>query len=197
MQITLTEKTAEQNRLLSVFNEYNRSWQEKIAECAKAYADCVRAGIDMGERVGPSLRLLFERLADGKLIARAAPKLLGHPRMIEVMSSLPVEAQESIVDGGVEVWRGNEKTKVAFHDVAPSEAARLLDKTGGRPRLLSAEEQKQRAVPVRPRHDRIVDLRLTPAQYEELAVSAKKKGRSLPHFIIDALVAGGHIKARG
>lgn len=194
LAVTLSEANKRQNAALSRFNAWVLDHKKHILLGAEIYAECVREGVDMTERLPARMRAIFENINRGRLLPEAADKLLGNEKMISVFSSVSLPQQERMMKEGVEVWRNNEPITVPVSDVRPSEAVRLLDRTGGQARLLSAVEQKERAEPRAPRHDKILTLRLTPRQYEDVARCAKRANRSPHHFIIDELVKAGALE---
>lgn len=191
MTVVMLPKTQEQSDLLALFADCLNRTQQNIEELAHAYKACVDAGIDMS-RYGASLGARLMRIAEGKLLPTAAPKLLALPdATIAALSSLAKVEQKRLWDEGAEIWRDNRAQKVPLEGVRAAEARRLIDATGGRARLLTPEEQAARQAPAIPRHDKLVELRFTPDEYEAVSRKAHKEQQSVAHYIKRQLYMAG------
>ena len=191
VNITLSDANKRQNDALSRFNAWLLDQRKHILRGAEIYAECIREGVDMTERLDARWRNLFENINRGRLLPDVAEKLVGNPKMVATISAIPTSQQKQLLEDGVEVWRNGRAQRVPLAEVQASEAIRLIDRTGGHARLLSAEEQKDRDQPRKPKHDKIVQLRLTPEQYEQVARVAKARGRSIPMVVHGALFEVG------
>lgn len=191
MSVKLTPKTKNENKVLREFLAAHEDAKRSITRLANAYKACVDAGIDMSRYVSKALAFRLQNIAAGRLLPEAHEKTLGNDAAVATLVMLSREQQKSIVLEGVKVWRDGKEVFVPLEDLRPSEARKIIDVTGGKARLLSAPEQAERQTPPRPRHDKIVQLRLTPEQFEALYRAAKKVGQSPQGFVIDQLYKAG------
>lgn len=191
MQLVVSPATKQQNDLLGAFLRQLEGAKRNMQELASSYKACVDAGIDLSRYVSRSMAFRLIELANGKLHPEVSNRLLANDTMTIVMTMLPIDMQATLLERGVEVSRKGEATTVPIDDVRPGEARRLLDVTGGRPRLLSAKEQAARQAPIPRRADKQETIRFTPEEYYVLEQAAKKAQRSIPHYIKQQLYLAG------
>ncbi len=195
-KLIVSEETQVQNDALGAFLRQLEKTRVNMAELAKAYQACVDQGVDLGRYVSKGMAFRLSSLACGKLLPDASERLLGNDAMTSTMAQLAADTQKRLLAEGVEVWRDNKATIVPVDEVRPSEARRLLDVTAGRPRLLGADEQAARSVPPKPRHDKIVELRVAPEEMEALNIAAHKAGQSVAHYVKRQLYLAGIIGSK-
>lgn len=181
MTVIMSDETREQNDLLSKFVACLHQTQQNIEELARLYKLCVDAEIDMRRHVdaGTGLRLL--RIAEGKLLPMPAARLMALPQAtVEALATLPKEEQKALLEGGASVWRNGEVKIVSVDDLKSAEARRLVDAAGGRGRLVSPIEQRDRCEPVPSKRDQVIEVRLTYPERLEAHRLAHARGVSVP-----------------
>lgn len=193
MALKLSREHQEQNQLLGDFLSALQKIQDDIVHLAQAYKACVDANMDMSRYVSKRLGFRLTKIAEGKLLPEAHERLLGNDAMVETMTLLPPMTQKKLMSEGIAVWRDEKAQVIPFDEVMPSEARRLVDATGGQARILSPEEQHLRAVPRPPRHDKILDIRFQPDEYEQVVLAARKAGLSPAFYIKRQLALAGII----
>lgn len=184
MSVMEQERSQQQTRALGDFMRAMENVRVSIIEAAQAYKAAKAVGVDLSSYVTPALSARLEVVARGLLIEKIQAKaLLIPPRVLDVLEKLPAERQKELAENGLEVWRDGRGRKLRVEEVTWVEARSAFDLAGGRPRLLTAEEQRQRSEPQKPRQDRIEQLRFTPAEYEELQRAAARDGSSVKTYL--------------
>jgi hypothetical protein len=183
MTVQMSDHTKLQNDLLSAFLAAQEAVKEDIAKLARAYKGCIDAGIDMSRYVTKGLGARLLSLAEGRLLLPAYERTLGNDALFQSIVLLPLETQEKLLAEGAHVVRDNTRIVAPLEEVRPSEARRLVDNTGGRPRLLDWDEQEARLVPSTPRHDQLIEMRFTPEEYQQIAHEARKAGQAVVHYL--------------
>jgi hypothetical protein len=190
MTVKASEMTTRQTKLLGEFIKALQAIKERVLGLALAYKACVDGGIDMSpealKHLGVTRKLLkrLDKLASGRLVEEASSVLLQMPdAMIETLAQLPKDVQRDLLKNGVPLLRDDRAIVVAVDELHNGEARQIVDRTGGRARLLTPDEQRERQEPIKPRKDKLVQLRFTPAEYAELARKAHKAGHSVEHYL--------------
>lgn len=146
-----------------------------LIEAASLYKECVEHGDDVSRWVSLALCEKLSIIADGRLIDPIVNIVQYLPnKAVTALAALPKSLQKAVWEDGVNV--GGEIRKIP--DLRSADVGRVFDVVDGRGRIISPEEQAVRAVPVRPKHDKIFEVRLTPVEYESLVRRAAKAGTS-------------------
>jgi hypothetical protein len=204
MTVKMSEQTALQTDLFGAFLKAIQATKDSIIGAARAYRACVDAGVDMSpqalKHAGVSRKLInrLDKLSSGALIEETSTVLLAMPdAMVNTLASLPKDVQKDLLANGVPLVRAGKTLIVSVEDVQNTEAKRIVDSTGGRARLLTPEEQAERQEPVKPRSDKMVELRFTPAEFATLAHKAHKAGHSVEHYLKRQLYLEGTLEGAG
>lgn len=195
MTAVQSEPNKRQNELLGAFLKAWSILGDNTQAAARTYKACVDEGLDMSRYVSSkSLATKLLLLAEDRLIPLPKAELLLLPApVLEAMAKLPKDIQTRVYENGASVMRDGKVQQVPFHDIKASEAVRLVDTTGGVSRLVSPKEQVFRALPPRPKHDKLLQIRLSAEELEAIIQTSSKERKSPQSLIRDVLKDKGII----
>jgi hypothetical protein len=175
-----------QNQLLKAFHKAAHEVDVSLEKLALAFKACIDAGLDMSMHCEPSLAFRLSRIASGKLYA---PTKLGlmllEDRVVEALSTMTKAEQITLWEQGVKVVRREKTITIKPIDLRASEAYRVIDTTNGKGRVISVEEQMERAAPLPTpqKRDHIIATRFSYEEYKEILDYARREGKAPQDFV--------------
>jgi hypothetical protein len=186
--MTTAEMTPAQSELLETFLQAWDSLKESTLEAARAYKECIDAGIDMRRYIrGHSVHEKLLVLASGKLVPLKESEILFMPAFsVRALASLPKEEQKLALTEGIKVHRHGKVEQIPFVRLSATEVRGAIDMGDGQGRILTPEEQEVREVAPN-RKGQIIEVRLNYAEAKAMMTLAEREGSS-PEEIIRELL---------
>jgi len=179
----------------NTLNTFIRSWgtlKESTLAAARAYKDCIDAGIDMRQYIrSKSLHEKLLVMASGNLIPLKESEILFLPSYsVCALASLPREEQRAVLAEGIKLNRRGKVEQVPFARLSSAEVRSVIDIGGGQGRILSPEEQEAREIaPTRKGH--VIEIRLNYTEAKAMLALAEQNGTSPEAIIRELLRAKG------